>query len=57
MKKDKKTIKVYVVGPSTGYSRFIKNRELVNNMEDAQVVMFTGAEDINPRLYNKPAHH
>ena len=57
MKKDKKTIKVYVVGPSTGYSRFIKNRELVNNMEYAQVVLFTGGEDINPRLYNKPAHH
>lgn len=50
-------IKVFVVGPSVGYSRFIENKELVNNIEEAEVVLFTGGEDINPSLYNKRAHH
>lgn len=56
MKKEK-AIKVYVVGPSTGYSGFIENKVLVDKMEEAQVVLFTGGEDINPRLYNKVPHH
>lgn len=49
-------IKTYVVGPQTGYARFIKNRELVNNIEDAQVVVFTGGEDINPEIYHCKKH-
>lgn len=49
-------IKTFVVGPQTGYARFIKNRELVNNIEDAQVVVFTGGEDINPEIYNCKKH-
>jgi hypothetical protein len=44
-------MKVFVVGPSVGYSRFIEDLELVDDMKDAQVVLFTGGEDINPELY------
>lgn len=48
--------KVYVVGPSVGYSRFIKNMTLVNRIEDADVVLFTGGEDISPELYGCKIH-
>lgn len=49
-------MKTFVVGPSVGYSRFIEDLELVDKMEDAQVVLFTGGEDINPALYNCKKH-
>ena len=49
-------MKVFVVGPSTGYSRFIEDLELVDDMKDAQVVLFTGGEDINPELYGCKKH-
>ena len=49
-------MKVFVVGPSIGYSRFIENCELVDDQEEAQIVLFTGGEDINPELYGKKRH-
>lgn len=49
-------IKVYVVGNSIGYSNWIPNRELVNSMEKADLVLFTGGEDVGPGYYNEPAH-
>ena len=49
-------MKVFVVGPSVGYSRFIEDLELVDDMKDAQVVLFTGGEDINPELYGCKKH-
>lgn len=51
-----KEIKTYVVGPQRGYARFIKNCKLVDKMEDAQVVLFTGGEDISPELYHCKKH-
>ena len=48
--------KVYVVGYSTGYSRFIHNMNLVNNIEEADIVLFTGGEDISPELYGCKKH-
>lgn len=49
-------IKVYVVGGSIGYARWIENRVLVDDIKDADVVMFTGGEDINPSLYGAEPH-
>lgn len=49
-------MKTYVVGPQTGYSRFIENCELVDKIEDAQVILFTGGEDINPEIYHCKKH-
>ena len=49
-------IKTYVVGPSIGYSRFIENCELVSEMSDAEVVLFTGGEDVNPEVYGCKTH-
>lgn len=47
--------KVYVVGGSTGYAAPITDCQLVENIEDAQIVVFTGGGDINPKLYNEEA--
>lgn len=49
-------IKVYVVGRGIGYARWIENKELVNNIEEADVVLFTGGEDVNPALYGAQPH-
>ena len=48
--------KVYVIGPSTGYSRWIKDLSLTNKMEEADIVMLTGGEDINPAIYGRSCH-
>jgi gamma-glutamyl-gamma-aminobutyrate hydrolase PuuD len=51
------TKKIYVVGNSREYSRWIKNHELVDNLADADIVLFTGGEDVDPSLYGKQKHH
>lgn len=51
-----KKLKVYVVGPQQGYARFIKNHELVDSQEKADVVIFTGGEDVSPSLYGCKKH-
>lgn len=43
-------IKVYVVGRSVSYASWL-NHELVRSMEDADLVLFTGGEDVDPRYY------
>ena len=48
--------KVFVVGRGIGYARWIENAELVPNIEDADIVLFTGGEDVNPALYNEEVH-
>lgn len=50
-------LKLFVVGPSIGYARWIKNKELVDKIEDAELIMFTGGQDINPQIYGCEAHH
>lgn len=49
-------MKVFVVGSALHYANFIKDVELVDNMEDAEVVLFTGGEDVDPSLYGKEKH-
>lgn len=46
-------MKVFVVGPFKGYARWIEDVELVDKMENADIVMFTGGEDIHPKLYGE----
>lgn len=50
MEKDKK-IKIYVVGNDTYYADWIDNHKIVPNIEDANIVLFTGGEDVDPSLY------
>lgn len=49
-------MKIYVVGGATHYTSFIRDVELVNNIEEAQIVMFTGGEDVDPSLYGCEKH-
>lgn len=48
--------KVYVVGPAKSYSKWIQNHELTDNLEEADIVMFTGGEDVDPSLYDSKRH-
>lgn len=58
MKKiNKEMKKVYVVGNSVYYAEWINNYILVDNLEDADIVLFTGGEDVDPDLYDKERHH
>ncbi|MEG1495444.1 MAG: gamma-glutamyl-gamma-aminobutyrate hydrolase family protein [Romboutsia sp.] len=48
--------KVYVVGNQYKYTNFINNYSLVNNIEEADIIIFTGGEDVDPSLYNCKKH-
>lgn len=48
--------KVYVVGPAKSYSKWILNHQLVDNIEEADIVLFTGGEDVDPSFYNCAPH-
>lgn len=50
------TKKVFVVGPAKYYSRWIKDHQLVEDMKDANIVLFTGGEDVDPSLYGCECH-
>lgn len=49
-------MKIYVVGGADNYVNFIENAELVDKLEDAQLVVFTGGEDVTPSLYGCRKH-
>ena len=49
-------MKVYVVGSLLGYARWIDNCELVKNIEDANIVFFTGGGDVSPVYYGCKEH-
>ncbi len=44
---------VYVVGDSKYYANFITDAVLVDDINDAQVVLFTGGEDVHPKTYGR----
>jgi len=46
-------IKVYVVGGSDYYASPIKGAVLTDNIKKAQIVLFTGGEDVTPSIYNE----
>lgn len=47
--------KIYVIGRAVGYANWMQG-ELVKTMEEANLVVLTGGEDINPHLYGEPKH-
>lgn len=49
-------MKVYVVGGAVGYTRFLDNVEITHNIKDADIVMFTGGEDVDPSMYGCKRH-
>ena len=48
--------KVFVVGPAKNYSRWITDHVLVDSVEEADIVLFTGGEDVDPSLYGCKKH-
>lgn len=48
--------KVYVVGEAKHYANFIEDMSLVDSLEDADIVVFTGGEDVDPSLYGEKKH-
>lgn len=51
-----KQLKVYVVGPSKDYAIWLNNFVLVDDLQDADVVFFTGGSDVYPKLYGCKCH-
>ena len=49
-------MRIFVVGGAIHYANFIKGASLVNNLEDAELVLFTGGEDVDPSLYGCKKH-
>ena len=49
-------MKVFVVGGALGYANFLEGVSFVDRVEDAEVVIFTGGEDVTPSLYNCEKH-
>lgn len=52
-------MKVFIINSSKPYEDMINNTEdwsTVSNMEMADVVLFTGGEDVNPALYGRGKH-
>lgn len=45
-------MKTFVVGGDNSYTSFISDCELVNKISDADVILFTGGEDVSPSYYN-----
>lgn len=48
--------KVYVVGEAKHYASFITNIKLVDDITTADIVVFTGGEDVDPSLYGATKH-
>lgn len=55
MIKFQNNIKVYVVGGDVRYAKFIDNYEIVSDLKEADIVLFTGGEDVYPGLYGEEA--
>lgn len=48
--------KVYVVGTAKHYADFINNVEHTDDIEKADIVIFTGGEDVDPSMYGAKKH-
>lgn len=46
-------MKIFVVGGHINYAKWIDNSKTTSKIEDANLVMFTGGEDVNPALYGE----
>lgn len=49
-------MKVYVIGYGKQYPCWIKDYKLVDNLKEADIVYFTGGEDVTPELYGCEKH-
>ena len=47
---------IYVVGEAKHYADFIEGANLVDEISEADIVVFTGGEDVTPSLYGASLH-
>lgn len=47
---------MFVVGHAKSYAKWIENHELTDNLKEADIVLFTGGEDVDPSLYGCEKH-
>ena len=53
-----KVKKIFVVGTQTFYTSFIRFKyKLTDKLQDADIVIFTGGEDVDPKYYNEEKHY
>jgi len=52
-----KQINIYCIRNSTGYARWIPNKNFVNTIEEADLVVCPGGSDIDPRIYGENKEH
>lgn len=52
----KKIKTIYVVGNQLNYASFIKDSILEHDIEKADIIVFTGGEDVDPSLYGCKPH-
>lgn len=48
--------KIYIVGPAKQYSKWIVDHELTDTLEEADIIIFTGGEDVDPSIYDCKKH-
>ncbi len=51
-----KSRRIFVVGGDIGYSNWMEATGIVASLDEADLVVFTGGEDVSPHLYNKQKH-
>ena len=51
-----KTLKIKIIGEANWYANFINDSILIDSLEDADIVFFTGGEDVDPSLYGCKKH-
>lgn len=49
--------KIFVVGGANWYANWISDSVLTNDINEADIVLFTGGEDVDPVIYGKEKHH
>lgn len=47
--------KIYVIGNDTDYANWMQG-EICNTLEEADLIVFTGGEDVNPFMYGETSH-
>jgi len=50
-------INIYVVGGDLNYIKFIPDAKSVTDIKEADIVLFTGGEDVSPELYEETNTH
>jgi GMP synthase-like glutamine amidotransferase len=51
-----KKLKIFLAQKWSEYTSWLENVEIVKNIEDAQIVLFEGGEDVHPLIYGEKQH-